>query len=66
MATREELHRKVDSLSEPQLEGARIIVLDDVDEETSVEAILTRHGERRLTPEEFEEQFGDLPGDGEG
>lgn len=32
----------------------------------SVEAMLARHGERRLTPEEFEEHFGHLPTDGEG
>ena len=33
---------------------------------TSVEAILARHGERRLDPAEFERHFGDLPRDGEG
>lgn len=32
----------------------------------SVNAILARHGERRLTPEEFAEHFGHLPTDGEG
>jgi transcriptional regulator with XRE-family HTH domain len=32
----------------------------------SVEAMLARHGERRLTPEEFERDFGHLPTDGEG
>ncbi len=32
----------------------------------SVEAMLARHGERRLTSEEFEEHFGHLPTDGEG
>jgi transcriptional regulator with XRE-family HTH domain len=32
----------------------------------SVNAMLARHGERRLTPEEFEEHFGHLPTDGEG
>jgi hypothetical protein len=31
-----------------------------------VDAILARHGERRLTPEEFEEYLGDLPSDDEG
>ena len=66
MATREELHRKVDALSDAQLERARIVVLNGVDSETSVEAILARHGECRLSPEEFEEHFGDLPRDGEG
>jgi transcriptional regulator with XRE-family HTH domain len=32
----------------------------------SVEAMLARHGERKLTPEEFEEHLGHLPTDGEG
>ena len=66
MATREDLHRKVDALSETQLERARIIILDEVDEQTSVKAILARHGERRLSAEELEDHFGDLPRDGEG
>jgi hypothetical protein len=34
--------------------------------DTSVEAILARHGESRLSPEEFNRHFGDLPTDGEG
>ena len=66
MATREELHRRVDALSDAQVERARIVIVDEVDEETSVEAILARHGEHRLSAEEFEERFGDLPRDGEG
>jgi hypothetical protein len=66
MATRDELHRRIDALSEPELERARIIIVDEVDEETSVDAILARHGERRLTAEEFAAEFGDLPRDGEG
>lgn len=32
----------------------------------SVKAMLARHGERKLTPEEFEQHFGQLPTDGEG
>jgi hypothetical protein len=66
MATREELHRKVDALSDFQLERARLVILDEVSSETSVEAILARHGERRLSAEEFGSHFGDLPHDGEG
>jgi hypothetical protein len=66
MATREELHQRVDALSEAQVERARIVIVDDVDEETSVESILARHGEHRLSAEVFEERFGDLPRDGEG
>ncbi len=34
--------------------------------DTSVEAILARHGESRLSPAEFKRHFGDLPTDGEG
>lgn len=32
----------------------------------SVETMLARHGEHRLTPKELEEHFGHLPTDGEG
>jgi hypothetical protein len=31
-----------------------------------VKAMLAHHGERELTPEEFERHFGELPTDGEG
>lgn len=34
--------------------------------DTSVEAILARHDEQRLDPEEFERRFGSLPDDNEG
>lgn len=34
--------------------------------DTSVEAILARHGEQRLDPEEFECHFGSLSADDEG
>ena len=34
--------------------------------ETSVEAILERAGGKRMSPEEFDTHFGDLPTDGEG
>jgi hypothetical protein len=66
VATREDLHHRVDALSEAQLERARIIIVDEVDKETSVESILTRHGEQPLSAEDFEDNFGDLPRDGEG
>ena len=66
VATREDLHRKVDALSEAQVERARIIIVDDVDKETSIQSILDRHGEQQLSAEEFEHHFGDLPRDGEG
>jgi hypothetical protein len=66
MATREDLHRRVDALSDAQVERARIVIVNEVDEETSVESILARHGEQRLSAEEFEDHFRDLPRDGEG
>ena len=34
--------------------------------DTAVDAILARHGEQRLDPEEFQHQFGSLPTDAEG
>lgn len=66
MATRDELHRKVDALSDTQLDRARLVVLDEVDSDTSLAAILARHGERRLSAEALDEHFGQLPRDGEG
>lgn len=66
MATREDLHRKVDALSESQVERARIIVVDEVDRASSVDSILARHGERQLSDDEFDAHFGDLSRDGEG
>jgi hypothetical protein len=66
MATREDLHRRVDALSEAQVERARIIIVNEVDADTSVKSILARHSEQRLSAEEFEHHFGDLPRDGEG
>jgi hypothetical protein len=66
MATREGLHRRVDALSDAQVERARIVIVDEVDEETSVESIVARHGEQWLSAEEFEDHFGNLPRDGEG
>ncbi len=56
----------MDALSEAQVERARIIIVDEVDEETSVESILARHAEQRLSPEEFEDHSGDLSRDGGG
>jgi hypothetical protein len=35
-------------------------------EEITLEAILKRVGGKRMSPEEFERHFGDLPTDGEG
>jgi hypothetical protein len=62
----EDLHRRVDALTEDQVERARIVIVDEVDRETSADSILARHGEQRLSAEEFEDHLGDLPRDGEG
>jgi hypothetical protein len=40
----------------------RVVLRPDL----SVKAMLARHGERKLTPEEFEQHFGQLPTDAEG
>ena len=53
MATREDMHRRVDSLSEAEVERAPIVIVDAVDKGTSVEAILARHGEQRLVSDEL-------------
>jgi hypothetical protein len=42
-------------------DGALLVVPD-----TSVAAVLARHGARPMTAEEFDRHFGDLPTDDEG
>jgi hypothetical protein len=66
MATREDLHRRVDALSAAQVARARIVIVGELDDDTSVGAIVARHGEQRLSVEDVGEQFGDLASDGEG
>ncbi len=51
-----------DYVVEDQHPDGRVVLRPDL----SVRAILARHGERELTPEEFERHFGLLPTDGEG
>jgi hypothetical protein len=48
------------------VELPRIVLVDDVQEETSVRSILARQSEHRLSGEEFDAHFADLPHDGEG
>lgn len=56
----------LDHLPEDRVEAA-LAALEAVEgRNTSVEAILARHGEQRLHPQEFERQFGSLPTDDEG
>ena len=51
-----------DYVVEEQRPDGRVVLRPDL----SVRAMLSRHGERELTPEEFERHFGSLPTDGEG
>lgn len=51
-----------DYVVEDERPDGRVVLRPDL----SVRAILARHGERELTPEEFERHFGLLPTDGEG
>jgi hypothetical protein len=66
VTTREKARAVLDHLPEDRLEAA-LAALEAVDgRDTSIEAILARHGERRLDPQEFERHFGSLPSDDEG
>jgi len=40
----------------------RVVLRPDL----GVKGMLSRHGERELSPEEFEQHFGEIPADGEG
>jgi hypothetical protein len=51
-----------DYVVEDRHPDGRVLLRPDL----SVKAMLARHGERKLTPEEFEQHFGRLPTDGEG
>lgn len=51
-----------DYVVEDQRPDGRLVLRPDL----SVAAILAGHGERELTPEEFDRHFGHLPTDGEG
>jgi hypothetical protein len=52
-----------DYLVDERLQDGRLVLRPD----TGVEAIIERTGGgRRLTPQEFEQQFGHLPSDDEG
>lgn len=66
VTTREKAHAVLDHLPEDRV-GAALAALEAVEgRDTSIDAILARHGEQRLGPEEFERQFGSLPTDDEG
>lgn len=51
-----------DYVVEDRRPDGRVLLRPDL----SVKAMLARHGERELTPQEFEQHFGRLSTDGEG
>ena len=51
-----------DYVIEDRRPDGRVVLRPDL----SVKGMLSRNGERELTPEEFEQNFGELPTDGEG
>lgn len=62
----DQAHALLDHLPEERVSAA-LAALEAVEgRDTSVEAILARHGEQRLDPEEFDRHFGSLPSDDEG
>lgn len=66
MTTREKAHAVLDHLPEDRVDAA-LAALEAVEgRDTSVEAILARHGEQRRDPLKFERQVGSLPADDEG
>lgn len=66
VTTREKAHAVLDHLPEDRVDAA-LAALEAVEgRDTSVGAILARHGEERLSPEEFDRHFGSLPTDAEG
>jgi hypothetical protein len=66
VTTREKAHALLDHLPEDRVDAA-LAALEAVEgRDTSVEAILARHGEQRLDSDEFDRHFGSLPTDDEG
>lgn len=53
-------------IEEALADGRFVVAPEWPSKETSADAILERAGGRRMTPEEFDKHFGDLPTDGEG
>jgi hypothetical protein len=66
VTTREKAHAVLNQLPEDRVDAA-LAALEAVEgRDTSLEAILARHGEERLSREEFNRRFGSLPTDDEG
>ncbi|HSE37472.1 MAG TPA: hypothetical protein VLG74_09235 [Blastocatellia bacterium] len=66
VTTRDKAHAVLDHLPEDRVEAA-LAALEAVEgKDTSLEAILARHGEERISPGKFDRHFGSLPADEEG
>lgn len=66
VTTRDKAHAVLDHIPEDRVEAA-LAALEAVEgKDTSLDAILARHGEARISPEEFDRHFGSLPTDDEG
>lgn len=65
-ATGEKTHAVLGHLPEDRVDAALAAFEAVEGRDTPVEAILARHGEERLSPEEFDRHFGSLPTDAEG
>lgn len=66
MTIREKAHAVLDHIPEDRVEAA-LAALEAVEgKDASLEAILARHGEERISSEEFDRHFGSLPTDDEG
>ena len=60
VTTRDKAHAVLDHLPEDRVEAA-LAALEAVEgRDTSLEAIMARHGEERISPEEFDCRFGSL------
>lgn len=66
VTTREKAHAVLDHLPEDRVDAALAALQAVEGRDISVEAILARHGEQQLSPEEFDQHFGSLPADDEG
>ncbi len=53
-------------VEEALADGRLLLAPEWPSKETSADAILERAGGKRMSPEEFNKHFGDLPIDGEG
>jgi hypothetical protein len=61
VTTRGKAHALLDDLPEDRMDAAPAALEAVAGPDTSIEAILARHGEQRLAPDEFKRYFGSPP-----